>query len=215
MIKSSPRADTAIINNLGDLLHYDGMKAVTPTSGHVLDADSRFAKVAATAFRIMRRVIDTALERHRNVIVLACEGNHDEASSVWLRVGLAALYEREPRVTVDQSPKPYYAHQHGRTMLAFHHGHLAKMDGLPAIFADEFAPMWGTTSHRYAHTGHRHHEHIKELRGMKVVQHSTLAARDAYAARGGWGSMRQATAYTYSTEYGQVGSVTVTPEMVA
>jgi len=27
--------------------------------------------------------------------------------------------------------------------------------------------------------------------------------------------MRQATAYTYSTEYGQVGSVTVTPEMVA
>jgi hypothetical protein len=50
---------------------------------------------------------------------------------------------------------------------------------------------------------------------MKVVQHATLAARDAYAARGGWMSERQCTAYTYHTEYGQVCCNTVTPEMLA
>jgi hypothetical protein len=55
----------------------------------------------------------------------------------------------------------------------------------------------------------------KEHAGMMVVQHSTLASRDAYAARGGWMSERQCTAITYHTEFGQVCRSTVTPEMLA
>ena len=50
---------------------------------------------------------------------------------------------------------------------------------------------------------------------MSVVQHSTLAARDAYAARGGWMNDRQCTAITYHSEFGQVCRNTVTPEMLA
>ena len=50
---------------------------------------------------------------------------------------------------------------------------------------------------------------------MTVHQHSTLATRDAYAARGGWMSERQATAVTYHAQFGQVGTVTITPEMLA
>ena len=49
---------------------------------------------------------------------------------------------------------------------------------------------------------------------MKVVQHATIAARDAYAARGGWIAERQITAVTYHAEYGQVATSTVTPEML-
>ena len=45
-------------------------------------------------------------------------------------------------------------------------------------------------------------------------QHSTLAARDAYAARGGWHSERQATSITYHSRWGQVARHTVTPEML-
>jgi hypothetical protein len=45
------------------------------------------------------------------------------------------------------------------------------------------------------------------------MQHSTLAARDAYAARGGWMSERQATVITYHEKYGQVSRNTVVPEM--
>jgi hypothetical protein len=50
---------------------------------------------------------------------------------------------------------------------------------------------------------------------MYVVQHSTLAARDAYAARGGWMSERTIKAITYHSKYGEVGRITVTPEMFA
>jgi len=214
MISAAPRSEVGIINQLGDFLHWDGLLAVTPTSGHHLDADGRFDKLVETSIRILRAVVDLALVKHERVHVILAEGNHDIASSVWLRKMFKALYEDEPRVTVDDSALPYYAFQHGRTMLAFHHGHLKKNDQLPILFAAQFSRMWGDTTKRYCHTGHRHHVEEREHSGMIVTQHPTLAARDAYAARGGWVSERSATAITYHSEFGQVVRVTVTPEML-
>lgn len=215
MVAASPAASVGIVNQLGDFLHYDSLSAVTPQHGHLLDADGRYSKMVGAAVRMLRSVIDMALARHEFVHVVMAEGNHDMASSVWLRHMFAALYENEPRVSVDTSALPYYVHQHGETMLAFHHGHLSKNAQLPLLLAAQFPVMWGATRKRYCHTGHRHHEETKEHPGMKVVQHPTLAARDAYAARGGWISEREATAYTYHKKTGRVGSVTVTPEMFA
>lgn len=214
LVQASPAARMCIVNQLGDFLHTDGLMPTTPTSGHVLDADGRFSKMVATAIRVLRRVIDLALQRHQFVTVLLAEGNHDMASSVWLRHMFKALYENEPRVTVIDSELPYYAVQHGKTMLAFHHGHLKKNDQLPLLFAAQFPQMWGLTTKRYAHTGHRHHVEEKEHSGMRVFQHTTLAARDAYAARGGWISERHVTSVTYHDEFGEVARNTVTPEML-
>jgi hypothetical protein len=49
---------------------------------------------------------------------------------------------------------------------------------------------------------------------MTVTQHPTLAARDAYAGRGGWFAERAATAITYHDRFGQVAEQTVCPEML-
>lgn len=214
MIQAAPASSIGIVNQLGDFLHADSVSPVTPTSGHLLDTDGRFEKVARVAVRILRRVIGLALEKHQRVVVLMAEGNHDITSSIWLRVMFAALYENEPRVHVIDSALPYYAIQHGKTMLAFHHGHLKKNDQLPMLFAAQFSQMWGLTTKRYAHTGHRHHVEEKEHSGMTVVQHPTLAARDAYAARGGWIAERQVSCITYHKTYGQVSKVTIVPEML-
>lgn len=215
MIEASPKAATCVVAQLGDFLHTDGLVPTTPTNAHVLDADSRFGKVVKAAVRILRRVIGMALERHETVIVLMAEGNHDPASSVWLRAMFQALYEQEPRVRVVDSELPYYTYQHGNTMLAWHHGHLHKNAQLPILFAAQFPKVWGGTTKRYCHTGHRHHVEEKEHSGMTVIQHPTLAARDAYAARGGWQAERQVTSITYSDKFGQVARNTVTPEMLA
>jgi hypothetical protein len=214
MVAGAPAAATGFVNQLGDFLHSDGMLPVTPTSGHVLDQDGRFSKIVQAAIRILRRVIDIALMRHAQVVVLMGEGNHDMASSIWLRAMFKALYENEPRVHIIDSELPYYAWQHGTTMLAFHHGHLSKNDSLPLLFAAQFPEMWGATTKRYCHTGHRHHTDEREHSGMIVTQHPTLAARDAYAARGGLISQRQASAITYHKAFGQVARNTVSPEMV-
>lgn len=215
MIDASPAASVGIVNQLGDFLHSDGLTPVTPTSGHILDQDGRFSKVVEVAVHVLRSVVTMALAKHQKVIVIMAEGNHDMASSVWLRVLFKTLFENEPRVEVIDTPLPYYCIQHGKTMLAFHHGHLKKNDQLPILFASQFPKIWGDTTKRYAHTGHRHHVEEKEHSGITVIQHPTLAARDAYAARGGWVAERQVTSITYHSEFGQVARHTVTPEMIA
>jgi hypothetical protein len=214
LVSCSPQSDTAIVNIQGDFLHWDGLTAITPQHGHVLDADSRFGKVVDVAIRLIRQLVALALQKHQNVILLICEGNHDLASSLWLRKLFAALYENETRIKVHDSELPYYAIQWGQVMLGFHHGHLKKNDALPSLFAAQFRSMWGECRKVSIHTGHRHHREVKEHPGAEVIQHPTLAARDAYAARGGWWSERRIQAITYHRDHGEVSTATVTPEML-
>ena len=211
MIDASPPAAVGIINQLGDFLHIDSLTPMTPTSHHILDADSRYQKMVEVAVRILRRIIEHALSKHPIVQVFMFEGNHDPAGSVWLRVLFAQLYGNNPRVTVGQSPNPYVAYQHGKTMLGFHHGHLVKLAQLPLLFAAKFPAEWGSTEYRYIHTGHKHHVDEKEHPGIKVIQHPTIAAPDAYAARYGFLSKRQATSMTYSKEKGEVARAVFVP----
>jgi hypothetical protein len=214
MLEQSPPAHTGIVNIQGDMLHSDGLLPVTPAHRHVLDQDGRFSRIVAVAIRSIRALINMALEKHPEVHVVICEGNHDEASSVWLRLMFQALYENEPRVTVNASELPFYVFEWGRTMLGFHHGHKVKNEQLPLLFAAQFPDVWGRTVKRAVHCGHRHHCDEKEYNGVTVVQHPTIAARDAYAARGGWIADRAVQSITYSKRFGQVGRVFITPEML-
>lgn len=214
MVSASPDAKTCIIAQLGDFLHYDGLVPVTPTSGHILDADGRFGKMVEVAIRVLRAVIDEALAKHERVILVPAEGNHDMASSVWLRKMFKALYELEPRLEVIDSELPYYAYQHGETAIFWHHSHLKRLDQLPLMMAAQFPEIWGSTRRRFAHTGDKHHTEEKEHSGIVVMQHPTLAARDAYASRHGWHALRRATSITYHTRYGEVARNTVCPEML-
>ncbi len=214
LVDQSPASKMGVVNIQGDFMHYDSLVAVTPTHGHPLDADTRFGNLVSVAIRFIRHLVQYALEKHEQVTLLICEGNHDLASSIWLRKLFGALYENEPRIIVHDSELPYYVIEWGNTMLGFHHGHMKKNDQLPALFAAQFREAWGRCSKVYIHTGHRHHKEDKEHTGCRVIQHTTLAARDAYAARGGWWSERAITAITYHKKYGEAGSVTVTPEML-
>jgi hypothetical protein len=214
MIDQSPKAHTAIINIQGDFLHTDGKTPVTPASKHVLDADSRFPKIRRAAIRIIRSLVTMSLLRHQEVHLIIAEGNHDEESAGWLADLFAVHYEDEPRVTVNDSVLPFYVLEWGNTMLGIHHGHKVKNESLPLLFAAQFPQEWGRTTRREIHCGHRHHRDEKEYNGVTVVQHPTLAARDAYAARGGWIADRAAWAITYHKKYGAVGRVMVTTEML-
>jgi hypothetical protein len=210
----SPDSARGVVNIQGDFLHWDGLTAITPQHGHVLDADGRFGKVVDVAIRLIRTLVAQALAKHEHVTLLICEGNHDLASSLWLRKLFACLYENEPRLTVHESELPYYAIEFGKTLLGFHHGHLRKNEQLPALFATQFREQWGRCPKVYIHTGHRHHALTGDRDGARIVQHPTLAGRDAYAARGGWWSEREITAITYTKQFGWAGALNTTPEML-
>jgi len=216
MMEASPSSETAIFNLQGDWQHFDSLEAVTPTSGHLLDADTRLEKLVELSINLALSSINELLKKHLRVKVIVCEGNHDITSSVFLRKTLKTVFANNDRVEVDDTAFPYYAHQHGDIMLGFHHGHKKKNKDLPALFASEprYREMWGSSKYTYIHTGHYHHaeQDMAEAGGAIVERHPTLAARDAYAARGGWVSWRAARAITYHKRRGEVQRVTVVPE---
>lgn len=217
LMKCSPPAESCVIAQIGDFFHSDSMKALTPEGGHVLDQDSRFSKIVEAGVELLRRIVEEALARYKNVHLIIGEGNHDPVSSIFLRVMFGKLYEKQKRLTVEDTELPYYAVEHGETLLGFHHGHKKGVDGksgadLALLFAQ--TPAWGRTKHRYVHTGHLHSEKVTEVTGCHLQQHSTIAAPDAYSARGGWRSKRAMRSICYHKEFGEVGGVRVTPEML-
>lgn len=213
-IESAPASRTGVLAQLGDFLHYDSLEALTPTSKHVLDADSRYALMVRVAIRALRRIISMMLAKHEHVHIIMAYGNHDLTSSVWLREMLFDKYSNEPRVTVDNSATPFYVFEHGLTSLFFHHGHKRKLNELSKTFAALYRDIFGRTKYSYAHMGHLHHIASKEDGLMLVEQHPTLAAKDAHSAFGGYVSNRGACVITYSAKHGEVSRVTIRPEMV-
>jgi hypothetical protein len=215
-IRQSPDASTAILCQLGDLLHHDAHESVTPAHRNVLDADSRLQKMICVVIRTMRRIVAMLLEKHEHVHIIMSDANHDPAGGAWLREMFAAFFENEPRVTVDTSPSTYNVFEFGATSLFYHHGHKRKLASVDGVFVGKFREIFGRTRHSYAHLGHLHSDEMKSApTTMKVERHETLAAPDAYAANGGWLSGRSAKVITYSKRFGEVGRITLTPEMVS
>lgn len=215
MVRRSPPADSCVIAQLGDWMHYDGLTAVTPSHGHILDASGRPGQMVATACRVMRSVIDMALEKHKKVYVLIAEGNHDLFGSLMMRTMFRMIYEKEPRVEMIESENPYYAMQFGQNMLSWHHGHKKGLDASTALFiASHYPNIWGDTHYRVLHFGDKHHRSVKEFAGITLEQHGTLAANDAYATRGGWKSNQYCEAITYHETLGEAGRIRSTPAMI-
>ncbi len=214
-ISLSPSAESAIFAQLGDFMHWDGFNAATPMGGHLLDADTRFQKLVRVAIRVIRRVIDILMSKYKTLTVIMAEGNHDMASSVWLRELMAALYEKEPRINVDVNPDPYYCKEHGDCSIFFHHGHKKRPKNIADVFPAKFREAYGRTKYSYAHMGHMHHNILNENNLMVVEQHRTLAASDAYASRGGWISGRDAKVITYHKDLGEVSRIVVSYNSVA
>jgi len=213
MIQASPKSGIGMLCQLGDFLHWDGILAVTPQSGHILDADTRYGKLVEMAMSVMTEAVKMMLKKYGKVIVVSAEGNHDISGSIWLRKHVKQVFADEPRLEVVDNEFPYYAYLHGDTMLAFHHGHKMKMDQLHKLFCSEprFREMWGKSTYTYTHSGHLHSERVVEDSGYISERHPTLSSRDAYAARGGWVSRRGAKVITYDKSDGEIARVTVRP----
>lgn len=213
-IAQAPKADVGLFCQLGDFLHFDGLLPITPASGNILDSDTRFQNIVRVAVRTTKQIIGMLRAKYPHVHVIMADANHDPAGGAWLREMLASANQGDDSITVDTSPDTYYCYPWGETSLFFHHGHKRKPANIESVFAAKFRDIWGGSKYSYAHTGHMHH--LKALEGnlMVVEQHRTLAAKDAFASRGGWLAGRSASVITYRKQHGEVGRVTLTPEMV-
>jgi len=211
MIDRTPDADWGVLALLGDWQHFDGLIAQTPKHKHPLDASARYHSVCSLSARLAIALCERMLDKHNQVRVVVLQGNHDEASSAWLQIMLRHVWAKNNRITIPNNAAPYMAMLHGKTMLAWHHGHKRTDDSLRDVFAGDlrWREMWGQAHYAYIHTGHAHSNYVVERGGALIERHPTLSARDAYASRAGYYSRRQARAITYHRDGGEHSRITV------
>lgn len=200
----TPKTDTALLLNLGDFYHADNSTNRTPRSGVSLDVDGRFQKIASVGFRAMIRCVDRLLEKHRFVIVRNNRGNHDPHQAAMLTMAMDAYYHNEPRVEVEGTPSGFYYHRYGKNLLGSTHGDGPKLADLPLIMANDRKKDWGETIFRTWHTGHVHHDQVKEFPGCMVETHRTMAATDAWHSYQGYRSGRDLKSIIYHRDYGEM-----------
>lgn len=215
LVRTAPKTKQALVVNLGDLYHRDGVNAETPRSRHPLDVDGRFMKMFRVGVKVMRRCIESALQKHEHVHVITAAGNHDESTAQALAVLLSEVYENEPRVTIDLSPSVFYYYRFGKVLIGVHHGHTCKLPGLAGVMATDRASDWGECKFRHWLVGHVHHQQVIEYPGVTIETFGTLAAKDAYAANGGWRSNRHMQSIVYHRGGWLVARAQVAADMFA
>jgi len=206
LVESAPPAETAIIENLGDFLHTDSIENKTMRSGHQLDVDTRWARVYRKAARVYREIVEMALTKHKNVILKAVPGNHDDHASFTLAMLMQAYFENEPRVTVDLPINHFCYHRFGSVLIGMTHGEI-KPDKLPLIMATDEREAWGETEHHVFHSGHVHHQRVFEFPGCTVESFRSPSAKDNWTHSKGYRSNRDMVMIKYHRERGEIGRV--------
>ncbi len=207
---SSP-SDVCVILVGGDLLHADNLENRTAKSGHALDVDGRYAKVLEVASRLLVDAVETALQRHRRVVVRVLRGNHDEHSAMAVAMFMRAWFRIDARVEVDTDPGLFWWMRWGKVMLGSTHGHTVRPDAMAGIMAARRPEDWGATRYRYVHTFHLHHKRLygTEEGGVVTEVHQAPIPQDAYHYGAGFLSGRSMQAITYHEDRGEVARVRV------
>lgn len=204
LVSSAPPAETALIIELGDLIHADNSKNMTMRNNNTLDVDTRWGRVMQIGLRIPIYAVKRALTKHKKVLVRLVKGNHDEHSSYAIALALDAYFHNNPRVTVDLSPAEHWYYRFGKVLIGVTHGDKAKFPKMPGIMACDRPQDWGATKYRHWYQGHIHHEHREEFPGCVVEAFRTLAARDAWHAGEGYRAGRDMCLIVHHKEFGEI-----------
>lgn len=200
-----PASGRALVIIGGDAIHTNDASEMTPGSGHKLDTDGRFEKIADVAIASVAHAIEAIAERHASVSVVVIRGNHDEGSHLILKAALKQRYRDVVRidfpVIAGSEKSEIFWMQHGRVMVAAHHGDKMKPETLAMICADQ-CRFWSDTRHRVILTGHRHHLRVLDMPGVTHYTLRAFAPADAYGAS--FGGVRGLQAMVFDSAHGLI-----------
>lgn len=210
LIDETGEHERCVINDLGDATHYENFAGVTEASGHALDYDGRFPKMIKVYVRIMRFIVEKALEKFQNVDVIVNQGNHSRTNDIWMAELLKAAYGHTGRVNILNNDSVFIAYRMGNTLVMTHHSDKCKPDRLANVMATDFRRDWGETEYHYIDIGHIHHRMTsKEHPGVMVESFNILANMDKYAHDAGYRSRQSITVIERSRTYGELGRRTL------
>lgn len=214
-IERAPLTARCVIQDMGDMTHYETNDGVTMGHGHALDYDSRYPKMIATYARVMRHIIDTALAKYESVDLIINQGNHSRSNDQWMAIFMRHVYEGTDRLTVLNNDSVFIPYRMGNTFVICHHSDKCRPNKLADVMSTDFRQDFGEAAYKYIDIGHIHHRSVaKEMGDVTIESFNQLAAKDKYAHDGGWRSRSCLTTVIRSKTYGEKGRNRVTAEEV-
>lgn len=204
LVQQAPSTEHAFIVDIGDYTHSDNNENRTAKSKNSLDVDGRFADILEIGMDLAVRLIDIALLKHQTVHWRSVLGNHNEHTAVFMNKYVKAYFRNEPRVVVHDRPSAIYYYQFGSVLLAMTHGHQIKADKIGEIMSVDCQDIWSSTKHRYALTGHVHHQSVKEYPSCVVETFRTITGKDTWHYSSGYRSAQDMNCIIYHKLYGEV-----------
>lgn len=198
--------DRIVINDLGDFTHYENEEMETQASGHRLDAAGFFGLMIETYSRVMRFVVEKALEKANTVDVIINQGNHSRKNDLWMTELLKVAFGPSNRVNVLNNRNVFIGYRMGNTLVMTHHSDKCKPAKLAQVMTTDFRIDYGETEYHYVDIGHIHHGMVlKEHPDIDIESFNTLAPKDKWAHDGGWRSRASMTVVFRSRTYGDMG----------
>ncbi len=188
-----------------DLFNSEGKSAAT-TKGTPQTVDVRWQK----SFDFVSTTVREAIEMCASeclVDVLVIPGNHDYERTYYLGSVLAAWFETDPCVSIDNGPKSRKYYRHGKNLIMFDHGQI-KPDEYGMIMATEQAENWALTDKRFIHTGHLHgrkkmQQIVDEKYGVVVEVFPSFTGTCGWHFNNGYiGNNKRASAKIFDAERG-------------
>lgn len=203
VVARTPRASKAVLLINGDFFHADDNSALTPKHKHRLDVSERFGAVIEAGVEIVAEVIARLLEHHADLEIAVLPGNHDPHATLALRLALGQRYRLEPRVTVLETRRGLLMFRWGSTGVFAHHGDEIKPERF-ALLVSGICPFWSDVAHRYAITGHVHHDKARDVGPLRWESLRAFCPPDAHAAALGFSQVRALQSLTFDVVDGLV-----------
>ena len=206
--------ERCVIQDMGDMTHYDNFDAKTAASGHDLDYDTRFPKMTRVYRRTMEYLVTKALKHFKHVDVIINQGNHSRINDIWMAEHLRALFNKTERVTVLDNECIFIPYRMGNTFVMCHHTDKCRGQKLVDVMMTDFRQDFGEAKYKYIDGGHIHTRKATEQGDVIIETFNQLAPSDKYAHDAGWRSRSCLTTVLRSKTYGEKGRTTLTAEEV-
>jgi hypothetical protein len=214
LLKRAPAADIGRLTILGDTLHRDSLKALTPGSGNLVDVDGRLGRSYYIAIRLFRFMIEEMLKTHKKVVVSFVRGNHSETLELTLRACLFFVYEKNKRVEVLDNTSRYIPYSFYDNFLLDLHGDKLNEQKKANIATGMFKELHGNAKFTHIKSGHIHHSTQKEISSCLVETFQALPTPDAWHVESGFASSDQSISLlTYHKLGGIVSRLTEYPRI--
>lgn len=206
--------ERCVIQDMGDMTHYETFSAKTEASGHDLDYDTRYPKMIRTYRRAMEYLVKKALQHFQYVDVIINQGNHSRSNDIWMAEHLRAMFSESTRVSVLNNESVFIPYRMGNTFVMCHHTDKCKEKKLVDVMMTDFRQDFGEAKYKYIDGGHIHTRKATEVGDVVIETFNQLAPADKYAHDAGWRSRSCLTTVLRSKTYGEIGRTIITAEEV-